>query len=184
MRLDAKKLLTHYRRPVSQRVRSIGVWYRILDSIGKLSVITNVMKFCELNIPRNLVFFLLQGFIIAFTSDFIPRLIYSITSTTKNHPNSYLNFTLSVFDVADFKNGTAPPNNNITHCYYQDFRQPAGFPNEYEETRMYWIVMAARFIFVVLFENIVVIVMIFVRWVREKNRNVKKKSEFSFLDNP
>jgi anoctamin-1 len=42
MRLDAKKLLTYHRRPVSQRVRDIGVWYRILDSIGKLSVITNV----------------------------------------------------------------------------------------------------------------------------------------------
>jgi anoctamin-1 len=34
--------LTYYRRPVTQRVRDIGVWYRILDSIGKLSVITNV----------------------------------------------------------------------------------------------------------------------------------------------
>lgn len=44
MRLDAKKLLTFYRRPVSQRVRDIGIWYRILDSIGKLSVITNVSK--------------------------------------------------------------------------------------------------------------------------------------------
>lgn len=42
MRLDAQKLLTFYRRPVSQRVRDIGVWYRILDSIGKLSVVTNV----------------------------------------------------------------------------------------------------------------------------------------------
>jgi anoctamin-1 len=42
MRLDAKKLLTYFRRPVPQRVRDIGVWYRILDSIGKLSVITNV----------------------------------------------------------------------------------------------------------------------------------------------
>lgn len=42
MRLDAKKLLTMYRRPVSQRVRDIGVWYRILDSVGKLSVVTNV----------------------------------------------------------------------------------------------------------------------------------------------
>lgn len=42
MRLDAQKLLSFYRRPVTQRVRNIGVWYRILDSIGKLSVITNV----------------------------------------------------------------------------------------------------------------------------------------------
>lgn len=42
MRLDARKLLTFYRRPVAHRVRDIGVWYRILDSIGKLSVVTNV----------------------------------------------------------------------------------------------------------------------------------------------
>lgn len=42
MRLDARKLLTFYRRPVTQRVKNIGVWYRILDSIGKLSVVTNV----------------------------------------------------------------------------------------------------------------------------------------------
>lgn len=41
MRFDAKKLLKFHRRPVTQRVRDIGVWYRILDSIGKLSVITN-----------------------------------------------------------------------------------------------------------------------------------------------
>jgi len=42
MRLDAKKLLIMYRRPVGQRVRDIGIWYRILDSISKLSIITNV----------------------------------------------------------------------------------------------------------------------------------------------
>lgn len=42
MRLDAKKLLIMYRRPVGQRVIDIGIWYRILDSISKLAVITNV----------------------------------------------------------------------------------------------------------------------------------------------
>ena len=42
MRLDGKKLLTHYRRPVSQRVKDIGIWFKILDFIGKLAVVTNV----------------------------------------------------------------------------------------------------------------------------------------------
>jgi anoctamin-1 len=63
MRLDAQKLLQFYRRPVTQRVRDIGVWYRILDSIGKLSVITN-------------------AFIIAFTTDFIPRLVWFLLLNT------------------------------------------------------------------------------------------------------
>lgn len=42
MRLDAKKFLRFYRRPVPRRVKDIGVWFRILDIIGRLSVVTNV----------------------------------------------------------------------------------------------------------------------------------------------
>ena len=44
MRLDARKILTLHRRPVSQRVKDIGVWYNILECLGRLSVITNVRK--------------------------------------------------------------------------------------------------------------------------------------------
>lgn len=36
--------------------------------------------------------------------------------------------------------------------------------NRYERSNMYWIILAARLAFVVLFENIVAIVMIIVRW--------------------
>jgi len=42
MRLDAKKLIVYYKRPVGQRVKDIGVWYSILDSVSKLAVISNV----------------------------------------------------------------------------------------------------------------------------------------------
>lgn len=42
MRLDAAKFLRHYRRPVPKRARDIGVWGRILDSLARISVITNV----------------------------------------------------------------------------------------------------------------------------------------------
>ncbi|XP_012219862.1 anoctamin-4-like [Linepithema humile] len=73
MRLDAKKLVTMYRRPFGQRIRNIDICYRILDSISKLSVITN-------------------AFIIAFTSNFIPKLVYCMTISDnylleENHPN-------------------------------------------------------------------------------------------------
>ena len=42
MRLDARKLLVFYRRPVGQRVRDIGIWYKILNTVGKLAVLSNV----------------------------------------------------------------------------------------------------------------------------------------------
>lgn len=45
MRLDARKILNLHRRPVAQRVKDIGVWYNILDCLGKLSVVTNVSEF-------------------------------------------------------------------------------------------------------------------------------------------
>lgn len=145
MRLDAKKLLTHYRRPVSQRVRNIGVWFRILDCIGKLSVITN-------------------GFIIAFTSDIIPRLMYTLFISPDGSLNGYVDHTLAYFKTSEFANGTLPIVSNINEtvsvCRYQDYRDPPGSPDEYERNKTYWMMLAARLVFVVIFENFVAIVMI------------------------
>ncbi|XP_047098037.1 anoctamin-1-like isoform X1 [Schistocerca piceifrons] len=147
MRLDAKKLLTFYRRPVTQRVRDIGVWFRILDSIGKLSVISN-------------------GFIIAFTSDFIPRMVYRLTVSPDHTLKGYLNHSLSYFNTSDFEPGSEPQvgNGDVTICRYPDFREPPWSPNKYEKTAMFWHVLAARLAFVVVFENVVALVMILVRW--------------------
>ncbi|XP_048520485.1 anoctamin-3 isoform X5 [Dendroctonus ponderosae] len=147
MRLDAKKLLTMYRRPVSQRVRDIGVWYRILDSIGKLSVVTN-------------------GFIIAFTSDFIPRLVYQISINPNGSLEGYVNNSLSYFNTSDFEAGRSGRTNNSidTVCRYPDYRNPPWSSEKYERTALYWHILAARFIFVVVFENLVVLVMIILKW--------------------
>lgn len=134
MRLDAKKLLTYHRRPVSQRVRDIGIWYRILDSIGKLSVITN-------------------GFIIAFTSDFIPRFVYRMLNKSGDFSlTGYLNFTLSSFNASDFENRSRPyisDYRNVEVCRYTDYREPQ---KPYDLTTMFWIILAFRLAFVVLFE--------------------------------
>lgn len=152
MRLDAKKLLAYHRRPVFARVRNIGIWYRILDCISKLAVITN-------------------GFIIAFTSDFVPRLVYKYYYSPSGTLDGYINFTLSSFNTSDpfYAKGSAPINSalefkNVTECRYQDYRYGPSEPFAYERTSVFWNVMAARLIFVVIFENAVAVVMILVRW--------------------
>lgn len=58
-------------------VKNIGIWYRILDTICKLSVITN-------------------GMIIAFTTEFVPKLIYYIEH---GQLTGYVNSTLSFFEA-------------------------------------------------------------------------------------
>ncbi|XP_014471955.1 PREDICTED: anoctamin-1 isoform X2 [Dinoponera quadriceps] len=149
MRLDAKKLLTMYRRPVGQRVRDIGIWYRILDSISKLSVITN-------------------AFIIAFTSNFIPRLVYRMTVSDNYSLEGFLEHSLSKFNTSDLKNNTQPmvsqDQPSVDICRYPDYREPPNSSNKYEYTIMFWHVLAARLAFIVVFENIVALVMILVRW--------------------
>jgi hypothetical protein len=39
----------------------------------------------------------------------------------------------------------------VTECRYQDFRYDSGHPQEYERTAVFWNIMAARLIFVVIF---------------------------------
>lgn len=52
IRLDAKKLVCETRRPLAERAQNIGVWFRILEFLVRLAVISNVSKI-------NLFFFLI-----------------------------------------------------------------------------------------------------------------------------
>ncbi|XP_076366514.1 anoctamin-1-like isoform X3 [Tachypleus tridentatus] len=45
IRLGARKFIRLLRQPVAERVKNIGIWYRILNSVGKISVITNCLVF-------------------------------------------------------------------------------------------------------------------------------------------
>uniref|UniRef100_A0A667HVQ2 Anoctamin n=1 Tax=Lynx canadensis TaxID=61383 RepID=A0A667HVQ2_LYNCA len=89
IRLDAKKFVTELRRPVAVRAKDIGIWYNILRGVGKLAVIIN-------------------AFVISFTSDFIPRLVYLYMYSQNGTMHGFVNHTLSSFNVSDFQNGTAP----------------------------------------------------------------------------
>lgn len=84
MRLDAKKFLLYYRRTVPRRVSDIGIWMSIMQVIGKISVVTS-------------------AFIIAFSSNFIPKLIYVASVNPYHSDEGYLNFTLAYFKTSDFQ---------------------------------------------------------------------------------
>lgn len=157
MRFDAKKLLKFHRRPVTQRVRDIGVWYRILDSIGKLSVITN-------------------GFIIAFTSEFIPRLVYQIYRSNDGSLRGYVDYSLSVFNTSDFAANRAPQNASYAECRYPDYRYPHDSTHPYSHTYLFWIILASRLGFVLVFE-------VNISRIFEKEENSIKTKSFFFLQN-
>ncbi|XP_024217091.1 anoctamin-5 isoform X4 [Halyomorpha halys] len=145
MRLDARKFLLYYRRPVPKRAPNIGVWFRILNVLGRLAVISN-------------------AFIIAFSSNFIPKMVYMYELKTNSYAG-FLNHSLSVFDTKDFEPGSAPiySSFNTSICRYAGYRNPPG-PDEYRHTALYWHILAARLAFIVIFQNLVSTVVNAIQW--------------------
>lgn len=48
LRLDARKFLIYYRRPVPRRVSDIGIWLGVMSVLGRISVITTafISEYC------------------------------------------------------------------------------------------------------------------------------------------
>ena len=113
--------------------------------------------------------------IIAFTSEFIPRLVYKYRYSPDTTLNGYLNFTLSYFDPKDFENQNYEDSNMLTpeniihpkYCRYRDFRYPPWEAEHkiYKETDVFWHVLVARLAFVVVFQNGVALVVMAIKWI-------------------
>ncbi|KAI1883858.1 hypothetical protein AGOR_G00236360 [Albula goreensis] len=151
IRLDAYKFVTQWRRPLPSQAKDIGIWYGILEGIGILSVITN-------------------AFVIAITSDFIPRLVYAYKygpcagqgRAGERCMVGYVNASLSIFRVEDFENKSEPRTNGsdlfgspIKYCRYRDYREPPDSTEPYSYTLQFWHVLAARLAFIIVFEHLV-----------------------------
>ncbi|XP_041442193.1 anoctamin-4 isoform X2 [Xenopus laevis] len=151
IRLDAYKFITQWRRPLASRAKDIGIWYGILEGIGILSVITN-------------------AFVIAVTSDFIPRLVYAYKygpcagqgRAGEKCMVGYVNASLSVFLVTDFENHLNSTLNerefseqHVKYCRYRDYRDLPSAPEPYAYTLQFWHVLAARLAFIIVFEHLV-----------------------------
>ncbi|CAH7324355.1 Ano4 [Phodopus roborovskii] len=151
IRLDAYKFVTQWRRPLASRAKDIGIWYGILEGIGILSVITN-------------------AFVIAITSDFIPRLVYAYKygpcagqgEAGQKCMVGYVNASLSVFRISDFENRSEPESDGsefsgtpLKYCRYRDYRDPPHSLAPYGYTLQFWHVLAARLAFIIVFEHLV-----------------------------
>ncbi|KAM3625274.1 uncharacterized protein V6R79_009497 [Siganus canaliculatus] len=155
IRLDAIKMVRLERRLVPRKTNDIGVWTKVLEIIGVLAVIAN-------------------GLVIGVSSDFIPRLVYRYrfgpcaTGDTQTHcMQGYINDTLSTARMMhsavrqDFLPSQMVTDKgfNVTQCSYRDYRN-----EDYDLTAQFWLVLAVRFAFVILFEHVVVVSKFIAAW--------------------
>ncbi|XP_064545184.1 anoctamin-4 isoform X2 [Drosophila montana] len=138
IRLDAYKMVTQARRPLAERVEDIGAWYGILRIITYTAVVSN-------------------AFVIAYTSDFIPRVVYKFVYSESHTLAGYIEHSLSIFNTSDYKEewGATSSEKDPDTCKYRGYRNG---PKDYEPYGLsphYWHVFAARLAFVVVFEHVV-----------------------------
>ncbi|XP_008286030.1 anoctamin-1 isoform X2 [Stegastes partitus] len=150
IRLDAKKFVTELRRPVAARAKDIGIWYNILKGVAKVAVIIN-------------------AFVISFTSDFIPRMVYQYMYSPDGSMHGFVNHTLSYFNVSHFQAGkeTLDPlylGYPVEICRYKDYREPPWSATPYEISKEFWAVLAFRLVFVIVFQNVVMLMSDIVDW--------------------
>ncbi|XP_023687155.1 anoctamin-7 isoform X1 [Paramormyrops kingsleyae] len=140
IRLDAHKFVCEYRRPVAERAQNIGVWFNILEALSHLAVIIN-------------------AFLIAFTSDFLPRLLYKYKFD--NNLMGYVNFTLAYSPLNNSSSNHISSDNlfNATICRYKAFRDNNG-----SYTFFYWELLAIRLGFIIAFEHVVFFILRAIDW--------------------
>lgn len=80
----------------------------LCEVFGPAMVEGVMMKFSSAWVPRSLFTLVAQAFVISFTSDFIPRLVYLYMYSENGTMHGFVNHTLSSFNVSDFQAGTAP----------------------------------------------------------------------------
>uniref|UniRef100_A0A7M4FLW7 Anoctamin n=1 Tax=Crocodylus porosus TaxID=8502 RepID=A0A7M4FLW7_CROPO len=129
IRLDAQKFVCEYRRPVAYRAQHIGVWFFILEVLAQISVIIN-------------------AFLIAFTSDFLPRLLYQYEHDSQLR--GYINFTLAYAPQSYVASN---------HTLYKAFRDTSG-----SYTLFYWKLLAIRLGFIIAFEHVVFFCLRLIDW--------------------
>uniref|UniRef100_A0A3Q3X4Y0 Anoctamin n=1 Tax=Mola mola TaxID=94237 RepID=A0A3Q3X4Y0_MOLML len=154
IRLDAIKMVTLERRLVPKKTNDI-VWTGVLEAIGVLAVIAN-------------------GLVIGVSSDFIPRLVYRYlygpcanSTAADTCMVGYINNTLSTVRMGDNnilneflpKQMVTAGGLNVSHCY-KDYRSN----EDYSLTPQFWLILAVRFAFVILFEHVVVICKFIAAW--------------------
>lgn len=81
IRVDAFKMVAQARRPLAERGEDIGAWFGILRILTYAAVVSN-------------------AFVIAYTSDYIPRMVYKYVYSPDSSLWGYIDHSLSGMKIA------------------------------------------------------------------------------------
>ncbi|XP_066910588.1 anoctamin-4-like isoform X4 [Clytia hemisphaerica] len=144
IRLDASNFIHNFRRPVAERAEDIGAWYSILATLTTFSTIVN-------------------GFVLAFTSELIPKLVYRYYASTTGSLEGFTEWSLSKFPIAEIGANGRPDNPQLNipdfnatankYCLYPGYHESKA---PYKRDLDYWVITSARLAFILAFQALVI----------------------------
>uniref|UniRef100_A0A5K3FCM7 Anoctamin n=1 Tax=Mesocestoides corti TaxID=53468 RepID=A0A5K3FCM7_MESCO len=139
----AMKLTRTMHRLVAHRARSIGIWTQVLKGLTAFSILTNAC-------------------LIAFSSEFVNKLVYQFHYSPDGSLRGYTEFTLSYMDIDSFEIADEDRSllNGARVCRYFGYREPPTSEKPYHLTSVFWHILAAKFIFIFVFA----VSVIFINW--------------------
>lgn len=137
------ELLYFTRRPVDVRINDIGIWHSIMQLVTLLGVLTNAI-------------------IIACTSHAVPKILHRLT--VEDYNQKYLDFQLSIFNVTELETQPVSKYSDVKICRYLGHRKQPQGSDKYQNTAMHWYLFGIKFIFVLVYQNIVFFIMAFIQW--------------------
>jgi hypothetical protein len=84
LRLDARKFLTYFKRPVPKRVKDIGIWLQVMNVLSRMAIITTafISKFYK-NFHENFNIIVIQFFSCIFIKFHSTFSIWNVKRTSK-----------------------------------------------------------------------------------------------------
>ncbi|XP_050531471.1 anoctamin-7-like [Daktulosphaira vitifoliae] len=185
-RLDAYKMIVAQRRPVpayyctgSGKHRNgdsccdncvkLGAWTVVLKILSDIAVVYNV-------------------FVIAFTSDLIPRTVYANNFSEQSSLEGYVAWTLSKErNMTEYYYDGKSYDNRPDMCRYRGYHRTES--SQSSSSYIYWHILAAQLIFVILFEHIILIINAALKYIvhkyflKDKTSSEKETEKLSPINN-
>ncbi|KAG7282118.1 hypothetical protein CRUP_008230 [Coryphaenoides rupestris] len=152
IRLDAKKFVGELQRPVAARAKDIGGWRTVRHACLNTASAFSERPSSSLHVRTSS-----RGWS---TSTCTAPTLHA--RLRQPHASSY-------FNVSHFQDGKEPMDPlhlgyAVDICRYKDYREPPWSTTPYEISKEFWAVLAARLAFVIVFQNVVMLMSDVVDW--------------------
>jgi hypothetical protein len=136
-----------------------------MEISSQIAVLTNVCILFK-DFRRKNIVFILQALLIAFTSEFIPKIVYKLYYSSHNDLEGYVKHSLLGFNTYEYQQYWGDHRESDPEiCYYNGYRKPYYTIQSFGQNIDHWHILFARLAFIIIFEHLVFLLKGFTKYI-------------------